>query len=157
MEPSTQQGQGKGANPASGSAGAVPPPQRSPSQSSLHRSGHAASHRQSFAENLRNPPPSPRAHRVSFTQQAVQDLLNHPPVSCLAHPRFSGRDWRDVAVGELVSLDDVKWVTMETSVEEATKVSPRLFDIVAGRLGEPTPLNVNRSCSVTSVSTSSSS
>src|SRR3569833_2569304 len=108
MEPSTQQGQGKGANPASDSAGAVPPPQRSPSQSSLHRSGHAASHRQSFAESLRNPPPSPRTHRVSFTLQAVQDLLNHPSVTRQTNPHNSNQDKHKKAVGELVSQDDVK-------------------------------------------------
>jgi len=96
-------------------------PHRSPSQSSLHRTGHASSHRQSFAENLRNPPPSPRSQRhPSFTQQAIQDLLNHPPPNRQANPRFTGRDWRDVTVGELVSQEDVSWAEFGTSVEDAT-------------------------------------
>ncbi|KLU84523.1 SDS23, partial [Magnaporthiopsis poae ATCC 64411] len=82
---------------------------------------HVAAHRQSFAENLRNPPPSPRSHRhLSFTQSALQELLSHPPSSRVPNPQFAGRDWRDVAVGELVSQDDIKWVDLDTSVEEAT-------------------------------------
>lgn len=107
------------------SPGAIPfPPVRTNSQSSIHKSGHV-SHRQSFAENLRNPPPSPRAQRhPSFTQQAIQELLlNHPPTNRHPNPRFAGRDWRDVSLGELASQDDVKWANMDTSVEEATMVS----------------------------------
>lgn len=96
------------------------PPSRSNSSSSIHR---IPSHRQSFAENLRGLPPSPRSQRhPSFTQAAIQDLLNHPPTSKPHDPRFSGRDWRDVHVGELVSKDDLKWVDMDTSVEDATMV-----------------------------------
>ncbi|KAI1840024.1 hypothetical protein JX265_009116 [Neoarthrinium moseri] len=99
-------------------------PSRSNSSSSIHRAGshgHVASHRQSFAENLRGLPPSPRAQRhPSFTQAAIQDLLNHPPATRPFNPRFTGRDWRDVSVGELVSQDDVKWVDLDTSVEDAT-------------------------------------
>ncbi|CAJ2508843.1 Uu.00g138690.m01.CDS01 [Anthostomella pinea] len=94
-------------------------PQRTPSSSSLHKSGH--SHRSSFAENLRGLPPSPRAQRhPSFTQSAIQDLLNNPPNQKHHNPRFAGRDWRDVAIGELVAKDDVKWVEMDTSVEDAS-------------------------------------
>lgn len=133
MDPSTNT-QGKTANanssqsPSNSTASltsAPHVPQRSPSQSSLHRSGHASSHRQSFADNLRNPPPSPRSQRhPSFTQQALQDLVNHPPPNKQPNPRFTGRDWRDVSIGELVSHDDVRWATMDTSVEEATMVHP---------------------------------
>ncbi|KAI1635772.1 sds23/moc1 [Biscogniauxia mediterranea] len=94
-----------------------PPPQRTPSTSSLHKH----SHRSSFAENLRGLPPSPRNQRhPSLTQSAVHDLLNHPPAPRHQNPRFAGRDWRDVAIGELVSKDDVKWVNMDTSVEDAS-------------------------------------
>ncbi|KAI5925636.1 sds23/moc1 [Camillea tinctor] len=94
-----------------------PPPQRTPSTSSLHKH----SHRSSFAENLRGLPPSPRNQRhPSLTQSAFHDLLNHPPAPRHQNPRFAGRDWRDVAIGELVSKDDVKWVNMDTSVEEAS-------------------------------------
>ncbi|KAI0857527.1 hypothetical protein F4860DRAFT_489089 [Xylaria cubensis] len=100
-----------------------PPPQRTPSSSSLHKASLASahSHRSSFAENLRGLPSSPRSHRhQSFTQAALQDLLNHPPASRLHNPRFAGRDWRDIAIGELISDDDVRWVDMDTSVEDAS-------------------------------------
>ncbi|KAI1483778.1 hypothetical protein F4774DRAFT_366467 [Daldinia eschscholtzii] len=100
-----------------------PPPQRTGSSSSLHKSGHVLghSHRSSLAENLRGLPPSPRNQRhPSFTQAALQELLNHPPAPRQHNPRFAGRDWRDVAIGELVSKDDVSWVEMDTSVQDAT-------------------------------------
>jgi hypothetical protein len=97
------------------------PPQRTPSQSSLHKV-----HRQSFVENLRNVPPSPRSQRhPSFTgvhPSAIADLLSLPPTHKMPDPRFAGRDWRDITIGELVAPEDVKWVTMNTSVEDATKV-----------------------------------
>ncbi|UNI17287.1 cell separation during budding [Purpureocillium takamizusanense] len=93
------------------------PPQRSPSSSSINK----AAHRQSFAENLRNMPPSPRHRHPSLTQAAVQDLMNHPPSgSKHTNPRFAGRDWRDIAIGELTSPDDIRWIDMDSSVEEAT-------------------------------------
>ncbi|ORY60709.1 uncharacterized protein BCR38DRAFT_45207 [Pseudomassariella vexata] len=104
---------------------AHPTPHRSSSSSSIHKigsHGHISTHRQSFAENLRGVPPSPRARHPSLTQAAIQDLLNHPPSSRSQNPRFAGRDWRDVSMGELVSKDDVKWVDRDTSVEEATMV-----------------------------------
>ncbi|KJZ76202.1 Protein SDS23 [Hirsutella minnesotensis 3608] len=78
-------------------------------------------HRQSFAENLRNIPPSPRHRHPSLTQAAVQELLNHPPHgNKYGNPKFSGREWRDITIGELVSPDDVAWVEMDSSVEDAT-------------------------------------
>lgn len=99
----------------------TPPPRRSPSTSSINKPAH----RQNFAENLRNVPSSPRHRHSSLTQAAVQELLNHPPSGNRhANPRFSGREWRDIAVGELISPDDVSWVGMESSVEEATMVNP---------------------------------
>jgi hypothetical protein len=102
----------------------LPPPQRSNSQSSLNRVGHIAAHRQSFAEHQRHPPPSPRSQRhLSFTQQAIQELLTHPPSNRQPNPRFAGRDWQDIPLGELASQDDVKWADLGTSVEEATMVS----------------------------------
>ncbi|KAK8007362.1 hypothetical protein PG989_001352 [Apiospora arundinis] len=99
-------------------------PSRSHSSSSVHRmNSHGHAHRHSLAENLRGLPPSPRSQRhPSLTQAAIQDLLNHPPANKAHNPRFAGRDWRDVSIGELASKDDVKWVTMDTSVEEATMV-----------------------------------
>lgn len=98
-----------------------PPPRRSTSSPGIG----PASHRASFAENLRH---SPRSQRhPSFTQAAVQELLQHPPVSTPSDPRFAGRDWRSIQVGELVRQSDVRWTELGSSVEEATHVCiPRL-------------------------------
>lgn len=93
-------------------------PKRTPSLSNIDKSAH----RQSFAENLRNAPQSPRHRHPSFTQAAVQELLKHPPVGQRnANPKFVGREWGDITTGELVSPEDVKWVDMDSSVEDATK------------------------------------
>lgn len=48
--------------------------------------------------------------------------MAHPPPSRQPNPRFAGRDWRDVQLGELVQLnmDEVRWVDLDSSVEEAT-------------------------------------
>jgi len=48
--------------------------------------------------------------------------MAHPPPSRQPNPLFAGRDWRDVRLGELVALnpDEVRWVDMDSSVEEAT-------------------------------------
>lgn len=101
------------------------PPQRTPSLSNINKSAH----RQSFAENLRNAPSSPRHRHPSFTQAAVQELLNHPPSGQRhTNPRFVGRELGEITVGELVSPDDVKWVDMDGSVEEATMVSWRHYN-----------------------------
>ena len=98
------------------------PPERSNSQSGTNKPGHIASHRQSFAENHRYPPPSPRAQRhPSFTQQALQDLLISPPSNRHANPRYAGRDWRDISLGEL-GPEETKWASFDTSVEDATMV-----------------------------------
>ncbi|KAL1863955.1 hypothetical protein VTK73DRAFT_6295 [Phialemonium thermophilum] len=115
-EPSSQQPRAPNNGHGAGAS------ERSSSQSSSsHVAGHIPSHRQSFAENQRHPPPSPRNQRhPSFTQQALQDLLNHPPTNRHPNPRFAGRDWRDVALGELANADDVRWAEIDGSVEEAT-------------------------------------
>ncbi len=77
-------------------------------------------HRSSFADNLRQ---SPRSQRhPSVTQAAVQELLSHPPAARTGDPRFVGRDWRDIHVGELVQPSEVKWAELDTNVEKATKV-----------------------------------
>jgi len=139
MEPGSSGGQNESKEPRessdSGSGGmlsttapsaSASAPKRTPSQSSITKpsTSHVPAHRQSFAENLRNAPSSPRSQRhPSFTQAAVQELLNHPPTSGKhANPRFAGRDWKDIKVKELVSQEDVKWVTLDSSVEEATMV-----------------------------------
>lgn len=93
-------------------------PQRSPSVSSINRS----SHRQSFADNLRHIPPSPRQRQPSLTQAAIQELLNNPPHANRFHnPKFANREWTDITVGELVS--DALWIELDSTVEEATMVS----------------------------------
>jgi hypothetical protein len=93
-----------------------PPPRRSTSSPGIG----SVSHRASFAENLRH---SPRSQRhPSFTQAAVQELLQHPPVSTPSDPRFAGRDWRSIRVGELVRQSDVRWTDLDSSIEEATNV-----------------------------------
>lgn len=98
---------------------ASPPMQSASSQSSNHKS----SHRHSFVESLRNVPPSPRHRHPSFTQAAIQDLLNHPPsANKHANPKFAGREWQNITIGELVSSEDVRWIDMDSSVEEATMV-----------------------------------
>lgn len=85
------------------------------------KNGGVISHRSSFAENLRH---SPRSQRhPSFTQSAVQELLNHPPAtSRTGDPRFLGRDWKSIHVGELVSKDEVRWAELDTDVQSATLV-----------------------------------
>lgn len=93
--------------------------QRSPSNSSVNLAGH----RQSFAENMRSMPASPRHRPPSLTQAAVQELMNNPPTKKHGNSKFTGRDWSDITVGELVSPDDVYWVELDDSVEDATKVS----------------------------------
>jgi hypothetical protein len=100
-----------------------PPMERNNSQSSTHKPSHVAAHRQSFVENQRYPPPSPRNQRhPSFTQQALLELMNHPPSNRHPNPRYAGRDWRDIAVGELTVPEDVRWADLDLSVQDATMV-----------------------------------
>ncbi|KAF2011682.1 hypothetical protein BU24DRAFT_426767 [Aaosphaeria arxii CBS 175.79] len=81
-----------------------------------------SAHRSSFAENMRGIPHSPRASRQpSLTQQALQDLLNNPP-NKNADPKFIGRDWKSIRIGEVVDKGLVRWVEDGTSVEEATNL-----------------------------------
>ncbi|KEY64746.1 hypothetical protein S7711_05398 [Stachybotrys chartarum IBT 7711] len=85
----------------------------------------SSNNRLSFVEGLRQVPPSPREHRVrhsSFSHPAIQDLISHPPSNKPANPKFAGREWRDIAVGEILNPDDVKWVELDSSVEDATMV-----------------------------------
>ncbi|KAK4156831.1 hypothetical protein C8A00DRAFT_40737 [Chaetomidium leptoderma] len=95
--------------------------ERTNSQSSTHKPSHIAAHRQSFVENQRHPPPSPRDRRhPSFTQQALLDLMNHPPSNRHPDPRFAGRDWQNITVGELAVPEDVRWAELDVSVQDAT-------------------------------------
>lgn len=79
-------------------------------------------HRGSFAEQMRGTPTSPRASRQpSLTQQALQELLNNPPTKG-GDPRFQGRDWKTIRLGEIVDKSLVRFVEYDTSVEDATSV-----------------------------------
>ncbi|PGH27567.1 hypothetical protein AJ80_00809 [Polytolypa hystricis UAMH7299] len=79
--------------------------------------------RQSFGDSLRAAPSSPRARRQpSLTQSAIQSLIDNPPTRNAADPAFSGRDWTQITVGELVSPDDFRFVEADTGIEEATNL-----------------------------------
>ncbi|KAG9912443.1 hypothetical protein KCU94_g60, partial [Aureobasidium melanogenum] len=71
----------------------------------------SSSHRQSFSE--RGIPNSPRQRNPSLSQQAIQDLINNPPVGRKddALPKFAGRDWRSITLGEILVPDesDLDW------------------------------------------------
>lgn len=91
-------------------------------------SSPSVSQRSSFVEAARGiPHHSPHNQRnPSITQQALQDLINNPPIGL--HDRkestkFAGRDWRKIGVGEIVAPEETRFVQVDTSVEEATKVS----------------------------------
>lgn len=73
-------------------------------------------------------PQSPRARRQpSLTQAAIQGLIDNPPVRNPADPAFVGRDWRQIAIGELVKPQDLRFVEVDTGIEEATNVRTRLL------------------------------
>lgn len=83
----------------------------------------SSANRRSFHEALRTVPQSPRARRQpSLTQAAIQSLIDNPPVPNSADPAFAGRDWRQITIGELVSPDDLRFVQLDTDIEEATNV-----------------------------------
>lgn len=68
-------------------------------------------------------PPSPRATRqLSLSEAQIRDLMNNPPTAGSADPRFAGRDWQHIGVGELVHPEDVRWVEVDTGVEDATNL-----------------------------------
>ncbi|KAL2163735.1 hypothetical protein VTH06DRAFT_5794 [Thermothelomyces fergusii] len=95
--------------------------ERNNSQSGIHRPSHIAAHRQSFVENQRYLPPSPRNQRhPSLTQQALLEIMNHPSSNKHPNPRYAGRDWRDITVGELAAPEDVRWAELDLSVQDAT-------------------------------------
>ena len=48
--------------------------------------------------------------------------MNNPPVAHPGDPTLVGRDWKTVAVGELVDQGDVHFVELDTGVEAATNV-----------------------------------
>lgn len=66
-------------------------------------------------------PSSPRGIRqLSMNEAQIRDLMNNPPTVGSADPKFAGRDWQHIAVGELVQPEDLRWVEVDTGVEEAT-------------------------------------
>ena len=88
-----------------------------------HQTSPGHSHRPSFTEQLRGMPPSPRATRqLSLSEAQIRDLMNNPPTAGSADPRFAGRDWQHIGVGELVHSEDLRWVEVDTGVEDATNV-----------------------------------
>ncbi|KAM5444915.1 cell separation during budding [Microsporum ferrugineum] len=91
--------------------------------SSLRREPAKLSHRQNLGDSLRGVPSSPRARRQpSFTQAAVQSLIDNPPSHVAADPAFSGRDWTQITIGELVQPVDLKFVDADTAIEDATNL-----------------------------------
>ncbi|KAF2716865.1 hypothetical protein K431DRAFT_234432 [Polychaeton citri CBS 116435] len=98
-----------------------PPKSKDPLQASP-----AVSKRSSFAENLRTYPPSPRFSRnPSFSAGSWQDLFMNSPH---AKPngadaaKFKGRDWRTIQVHEIVDPLEVRFVELDTSIEDTTKL-----------------------------------
>ncbi|CAI7576072.1 unnamed protein product [Penicillium bialowiezense] len=88
-----------------------------------HMSTPTHQHRQSLSETLRGPPGSPRSRRQpSLPQSAIQSLIDNPPPPKPTDPAFVGRDWRDISIGELVSPDELKFVELDTGIEEATNI-----------------------------------
>lgn len=93
--------------------------------SNLHISNpsSAAQHRQSFSDARY--PPSPRSTRQpSISSIAVQELIDNPPHRVPADARFVNRDWRTIHLGELTNPEDLKFIDIDASVEEATNVWP---------------------------------
>jgi CBS domain-containing protein len=43
-------------------------------------------------------------------------------VRAVSDPAFSGRDWRQISIGELVSSNDLKFAEVDTGIEEATNL-----------------------------------
>ncbi|MCJ1308655.1 cell separation during budding [Agyrium rufum] len=82
------------------------------------------SHRHSFSsESFRGVPASPRASRnFSLSNSGVLDLLNNPPKAGAADPMFEGRDWQGITVQELIDPKELKFVDMDTGVEQATNM-----------------------------------
>ena len=73
-------------------------------------------------------PSSPRGTRqLSLSEAQIRDLMDNPPTAGSADPNFAGRDWQHISVGELVRLEDLRWVEVDTGVEDATNVSQNLI------------------------------
>ena len=124
------------ANSRSSTSETRSPPTRTPSLRLANMPNASAQHRQSFSE-LRGLPPSPRSQRhPSVSQLAVQELIDNPPRNA-PDPKFAGRDWRTVEVQELTSPNDLKFVNVDTGVEDATKVCQIVSHQVSRTDSEP--------------------
>lgn len=103
---------------------ARPPASRSPAMHLSAFPSPTSSHRHSFSEHFVGMPASPRSSRqFSLSSVGVQDLMNNPPKAGSADPAFAGRDWHHITVGELVNPADVRFVEVDTGIEDATNVS----------------------------------
>lgn len=87
-----------------------PPPPPPPSAAESLRLGAVAAS-----------PRSRMARPPSLTQAALQSLIEKPAPRP-ADPRFAGRDWTQIALGELVMPGDVRFAEVDTGIEEATKL-----------------------------------
>ncbi|KAK4612665.1 hypothetical protein CLAFUR0_13137 [Fulvia fulva] len=90
----------------------------------------SVSKRSSFAENLnsRGYPSSPRAQRQhSFSGSALTELLMHPSnkTNGASDPKFKGRDWRKIQVDEIIDPAETRFVELDTSIEDTTKLLVR--------------------------------
>ncbi|KAJ5736922.1 uncharacterized protein N7483_002047 [Penicillium malachiteum] len=61
-------------------------------------------------------PPANHQHRQSLT------LSITPPPPKNVDPAFVDRDWREISIGELISPDELRFVEMDTGIEEATNL-----------------------------------
>jgi hypothetical protein len=57
-----------------------------------------------------------------MSQAAVQELLNNPPSAKAGDPAFSGRDWRSIALDEVIGHEQIRFIEMNSSVEDAIEV-----------------------------------
>jgi hypothetical protein len=57
-----------------------------------------------------------------MTQSQIQDLINNPPTLGSPDPRFAGKDWQHIAVGDLVDEEELRFVELDTGIEDATNV-----------------------------------
>lgn len=99
-------------------------PAQTPRKDSSLAASPSVSHRSSFTENFRNFPPSPRAQRNhSFSGQALTELLMNPPVKGNgADAKFKGRDWRSIRVDEIIDPAETRFVELDASIEDTTKL-----------------------------------
>lgn len=112
---------------------------RGRSQSSTRGYGHAQ--RPSITDSLRGMPPPPSPRQLNQTQSQMLDFLNHPPTAGHLDPRFQGRNWQNIEVGELIlqqtvctrhssdtgGVGSVQIVDLDFDVESATEVSLQVF------------------------------